>query len=101
MSKRHMIKSKGIFIKRIYLLPLFLTAWLTWGNSMAQKPDLTGVEIVTHRVRDNIYMLEATKDVAGNMKCLRTRDMTIIMDLTELLTGLPEEIYRQTNIELL
>lgn len=80
MSKRHMIKSKGILIKRTYLLPLSLTAWLTWGNSMVQKPDLNGVEIVTHRVRDNIYMLEATKDVAGNMAVSIGADGILLVD---------------------
>ncbi len=47
---------------------------------MAQKPDLTGVEIVTHQVRDNIYMLEATKDVAGNMAVSIGADGILLVD---------------------
>ena len=67
-------------MKRAFFLSLSLTIWLTLENGMAQKPDLTGVEIVTHQVRDNIYMLEATKDVAGNMAVSIGADGILLVD---------------------
>ena len=45
-----------------------------------QKPDLTGVEIVTHPVAGNIYMLEATGDVAGNIATSVGPDGILIVD---------------------
>ncbi len=56
-----------------------------------QKPDLTGVEIVTHPVTGNIYMLEATGDVAGNIAVSVGPDGILIVDdqwaeLTEAIT---------------
>jgi len=45
-----------------------------------QKPDLTDVEIVTHPVAGNIYMLEATGDVAGNIAASVGPDGILIVD---------------------
>ena len=45
-----------------------------------QKPDLSGVEIVTHPVAGNIYMLEATGDVAGNIAVSVGPDGILIVD---------------------
>lgn len=46
----------------------------------AQKPDLTGVSINTYHVADNIYMLEATGDVAGNIAVSIGDDGVLIVD---------------------
>lgn len=54
-----MIKLK-IFI---YLFPLFFVVSLI----QAQIPDLKNVRIITTHVAGNVYMLEATCDVTGNI----------------------------------
>jgi len=43
-------------------------------------PDLGGVTIVTHKISDRIYMLEATRDTAGNIGVLVGRDGLLIVD---------------------
>ena len=43
-------------------------------------PDLNGVEIVTHRINDQMYMLEATRDAAGNIGVLVGPDGLLIVD---------------------
>ena len=45
-----------------------------------QKPDLGGVEITTHPVSGNIYMLEASGDVAGNIAVSVGPDGILIVD---------------------
>ena len=45
-----------------------------------QKPDLKGVEIVTRPAGGNIYMLEATGDVAGNIAVSVGPDGILIVD---------------------
>lgn len=47
------------------------------GPSM---PDLTGVNIVTHQINERMYMLEATRDTAGNIGVLNTADGVLIVD---------------------
>ncbi len=47
---------------------------------LAQMPDLTGVEIITHPVAGNVYMLEATNDVAGNIGVSVGPDGILIID---------------------
>ena len=46
----------------------------------SQKPDLTGVEIVTHPGSGNIYMLEASGEVAGNIAVSAGPDGILIVD---------------------
>jgi len=46
----------------------------------SETPDLTGVEVITHRLNDRIYMLEATKDVAGNIGVLLADNGVLIVD---------------------
>jgi glyoxylase-like metal-dependent hydrolase (beta-lactamase superfamily II) len=43
-------------------------------------PDLTAVEIVTHPINDQMYMLEATRDTAGNIGVLVGSDGVLIVD---------------------
>jgi len=43
-------------------------------------PDLSGVTIVTHKISDRIYMLEATRDTAGNIGVLVGSDGILIVD---------------------
>ncbi|HJO05037.1 MAG TPA: SUMF1/EgtB/PvdO family nonheme iron enzyme [Acidobacteriota bacterium] len=49
-------------------------------STASQKPDLAGVEIVTHAVSGNIYMLEATGDVAGNIAVSVGPDGILVVD---------------------
>jgi len=44
------------------------------------KPDLTGVTILTHKINDSMYMLEATRDTAGNIGVLVGDDGILIVD---------------------
>jgi len=50
------------------------------GETPPQMPDLTGVEIITRPVAGNVYMLEATKDVAGNIGVSVGPDGILIID---------------------
>ncbi len=50
------------------------------ADDTSQKPDLTGVEIITHPVGGNVYMLEATGDVAGNIAVSIGPDGILIVD---------------------
>jgi glyoxylase-like metal-dependent hydrolase (beta-lactamase superfamily II) len=52
----------------------------TSSGPVPQMPDLTGVEIITHPVAGNVYMLEATKDVAGNIGVSVGPDGILIID---------------------
>ena len=52
----------------------------TSSGPLAQMPDLTGVEIITHPVAGNVYMLEATKDVAGNIGVSVGPDGILLID---------------------
>lgn len=47
---------------------------------VAQKPDLSGVEIMTRPAAGSIYMLEATGDVAGNIAVSVGADGILIVD---------------------
>jgi cyclase len=67
------------------------------SSATAQMPDLTGVEIITHPVAGNIYMLEATKDVAGNIGVSVGPDGILIIDdqfapLTDQITAALAEL---------
>ena len=44
------------------------------------KPDLAGVTIVTHKINDSMYMLEATRDTAGNIGVLVGDEGVLIVD---------------------
>lgn len=46
----------------------------------APMPDLTGVEVLTHRVTEDLYVLEATGDVAGNVAVLKGPDGYLLVD---------------------
>ena len=66
---------------------------------LAQMPDLTGVTIRTEHVGGNIYMLEASGDVAGNIGVSVGEDGILIVDdqfapLTDQKRGLPAEVQR-------
>lgn len=50
------------------------------SGANAQKPDLTGVRILTHPVNRNVYMLEATGDVAGNIAVLAGPEGFLLVD---------------------
>lgn len=50
------------------------------GLSRAQVPDLSNVSIVTYPVSGNVYMLEATGDVAGNIAVSIGEDGILIVD---------------------
>lgn len=67
-------------MKLKYFLRTALMLVLITSNALAQKPDLDGVEIITHHVSSNIYMLEATKDVAGNTGVSIGEDGILIID---------------------
>ena len=56
----------------------------------AQVPDLSDVSIVTYRVSGNVYMLEATGDVAGNIAVSIGEDGILIVD--DQFEGLGERI---------
>ena len=43
-------------------------------------PDLSGVTIATHKITDRMYMLEATRDTAGNIGVLVGPDGLLIVD---------------------
>ncbi len=49
-------------------------------SAASQKPDLSGVEILTQHVAGNVYMLEATGDVAGNIGVSVGPDGILIVD---------------------
>ena len=79
------------------LFLLFFSFFSGCIHTTAQKPDLTGVEIITYPVSGNIYMLEATGDVAGNIGVSAGKDGILIIDdqwaeltdqIEEALTGL-------------
>ncbi len=64
-------------------VPIIVGLLLVRGSSAeseAQKPDLTGVTIVTHQVAENVFMLEATKDVAGNIGVSAGPDGILLVD---------------------
>ena len=67
-----MIKLK-IFI---YLFPLFFVVSLI----QAQIPDLKNVRIITTHVAGNVYLLEATGDVAGNIGVSAGPDGILLID---------------------
>ena len=57
-----------------------LVLLLSVCTGAGQKPDLTGVRIVTHPVAGHISMLEATGDVAGNIAVSVGPDGVLIVD---------------------
>jgi glyoxylase-like metal-dependent hydrolase (beta-lactamase superfamily II) len=67
-------------MSRHLLAATVLFSMVSGAEPVAQEPDLTGVEILTHRVRGNIYMLEATKDVAGNIAVSVGPDGVLLVD---------------------
>ncbi len=60
------------------------------GLSRAQVPDLSNVSIVTYPVSGNVYMLEATGDVAGNIAVSIGEDGILIVD--DQFEGLSDQI---------
>ena len=59
---------------------LVSTAVMVAGLSRAQVPDLSDVSIMTYPVGGNVYMLEATGDVAGNIAVSIGEDGILIVD---------------------
>lgn len=59
----------------------FLTFFVLLSiNIQAQKPDLKNIKIITHQITENIFMLEATGDVAGNIGVSVGEDGILIID---------------------
>lgn len=67
-------------MKKVTGLGLVITAVMATAPAPAQAPDLSGVSIVTTRANGNIYMLEATGDVAGNIAVSVGEDGILIVD---------------------
>jgi glyoxylase-like metal-dependent hydrolase (beta-lactamase superfamily II) len=62
-------------------IPLFLFVLLFWVSAaQAQIPDLKNVKIITTHVAGNVYMLEATGDVAGNIGVSAGPDGILLID---------------------
>ena len=69
-------------------ISLLIIAVATASPLDAQVPDLSDVTIVTTAINDNVYMLEATGDVAGNIAVSVGEDgILIVDDQFEGLTG--------------
>ena len=67
---------------------IFIISVVTASSVGAQAPDLSDVSIVTTAINDNVYMLEATGDVAGNIAVSVGEDgILIVDDQFEGLTG--------------
>ena len=67
-------------MKSILRFALVSAVVMIAGFSRAQIPDLTGVSILTYPVSGNVYMLEATGDVAGNIAVSIGEDGILIVD---------------------
>lgn len=57
-----------------------ILVFLISDSVFAQKPDLTAVHILTHPVSENIHMLEASGDVAGNVAVLSGPEGILLVD---------------------
>jgi glyoxylase-like metal-dependent hydrolase (beta-lactamase superfamily II) len=69
-------------------ISLLIIAVATASPARAQAPDLSAVTIVTTRINDGLYQLEATGDVAGNIAVSVGEDgILIVDDQFEGLTG--------------
>ena len=65
-------------------------AAMTASPAVAQVPDLSGVSIIATTINGNVYMLEATGDVAGNIAVSVGEDGILIVD--DQFAGLSERI---------
>jgi len=59
---------------------LLIVAAATVSPVRAQVPDLSSVSIVTTEIKDGVYMLEATGDVAGNIAVSVGEDGILLVD---------------------
>lgn len=59
---------------------LIVIVVMTVSPVVAQVPDLSDVTIVTTAINDNVYMLQATGDVAGNIAVSVGEDGILIVD---------------------
>ncbi|UCE42287.1 MAG: SUMF1/EgtB/PvdO family nonheme iron enzyme [Candidatus Aminicenantes bacterium] len=68
-------------MKKLYLSISFIfIISLCYGRFQEDMPDLSNVKIVTTQVAGNIYMLEATGDVAGNIAVSAGPDGILLVD---------------------
>jgi glyoxylase-like metal-dependent hydrolase (beta-lactamase superfamily II) len=67
-------------MKKLIFFPL-LSVFCLWGFAdQSQIPDLKDARIITTHVAGNIYMLEATGDVAGNIGVSAGPDAILLID---------------------
>lgn len=66
--------------KRLFNGCMWLSIVPALTFAQAHKPDFSGVEILTHKLNNNLYMLEATRDVAGNMAVSVGKDGVFVVD---------------------
>jgi cyclase len=68
-------------IKKLFTsLSIILIFSLCYGKFQEDMPDLSNVKIITTHVAGNIYMLEATGDVAGNIAVSAGPDGILMVD---------------------
>jgi len=77
-------------VNTTFRIALVSAAVLVAGLASAQVPDLSDVSIVTYPVSGNVYMLEATGDVAGNIAVSIGEDGILIVD--DQFEGLSDQI---------
>ena len=70
------MKTKNIFVFGLIVLCIVFYH----GNSQENVPDLSNVKILMTHVTGNIYMLEATGDVAGNIAVSAGQDGILLVD---------------------
>ncbi|MFC2164214.1 MBL fold metallo-hydrolase [Acidobacteriota bacterium] len=67
-------------MKPIRICALFLVLCLSFSGAQEEMPDLNNVEILTTHIAGNVYMLEATGDVAGNIAVSAGPDGLLLVD---------------------
>lgn len=78
------------FVNTAFRFALVSVVATVAGLARAQVPDLSDVSMVTYPVSGNVYMLEATGDVAGNIAVSIGEDGILIVD--DQFEGLGERI---------
>jgi len=67
-------------MKRKLMGALLLCLCIGFGNAQEEMPNLDNVEIITRHISGNVYMLEATGDVAGNIAVSAGPDGLLLVD---------------------
>ncbi len=67
-------------MKRLFVAVLLGALILSAGIAQEEIPDLSQVKIITNHVGGNIYMLEASGDVAGNIAASIGPDGILLVD---------------------